>query len=73
MNTINGDPTTERLLPLIDAASRAELNASASTPDGTTTPTSVTGGRPSVNGSRRTGAFPAAGSLGLLLQFATRE
>ena len=61
MNTLNGDPTTERLLPLVDAAARAGAGCSASTPDGTTIPTSGTGGRPSVNGFHRTGAFPAAG------------
>jgi alpha-galactosidase len=45
MNTLNGNPTTERLLPLISAAASVGASAFVSTPDGTTTPTSRIGGR----------------------------
>lgn len=59
MNTLMGDPTTDKLLPLVEAAGRAAPRSSSSTPGGTTT-TPRAGGTPSAHGSPPGGVSPAA-------------
>jgi alpha-galactosidase len=58
MNTLNRNPSTERLLPLIEAAGRAAPRSSASTQDGS--PRIAVGSNPSASGASPAVVFRAA-------------